>query len=223
MRIELALTEAYGERIWKAENYSDDLCGALVATILSQNTSDLNSGRAYASLKKAYPDGWESVRTSPTNEVADAIRLGGLANIKAPRIQNVLHEIYERSGSTTLEYLREWPDEEIRPFLKSFPGVGAKTAACMMMFNLGRPALAVDTHVHRVSGRLGLIGPKVSADKAHDQLETLVPDDLRYSVHVHLIEHGRTTCHARRPQCGECPVRRECDWFQAQAHAGGSE
>jgi len=219
-RVERLLTAAYGERVWRKENYSDDLAGALVATVLSQNTSDLNSGRAYASLKAAFPGGWDDVRTANITQVAEAIKSGGLANIKAPRIQAILQEIFERCGQTNLDHLRDWNDETIRSYLRSFPGVGPKTAACILMFNLGRPVLAVDTHVHRVARRLGLIGPKVSADAAHDRLQELLEDNEVYSFHVHLIEHGRRTCHAQRPACGDCPVQQECDFFHGRIVAG---
>jgi endonuclease-3 len=215
-RIEEILIEYYGPRIWSADNYISDLVGALVATILSQNTSDINSGRAYANLKAAFPGGWEDVRTAPVNEVADAIRAGGLANIKAPRIQIVLDCVHDRFGRTDLDHIRDWDDDAIRDLLRSFPGVGAKTAACVLMFNLGRAALPVDTHVHRVAGRLGLIGPKVNAEKAHEDLRALYDDHQTYSVHVHLIEHGRQICHARRPECDRCPVAIECDYFRNQ-------
>jgi endonuclease-3 len=220
-RVEALLTEAYGPRVWRAENYSDDLVGALVATVLSQNTSDLNSGRAYASLKQAFPGGWEDVRTASVSHVADAIRAGGLANVKAPRIQAILQDIYERNGQTELDHIRQWDDAAIRAYLRSFHGVGAKTAACVLMFNLGRPVLPVDTHVHRVARRLGLIGPKVTADAAHDQLQALLADDQVYSFHVHLIEHGRRTCHAQRPACAACPARRECDFYSEQLDLAG--
>ena len=219
-RIEEALTEFYGARVWNAASYDDDVLGALVATILSQNTSDLNSGRAYASLRAAFPEGWESVRTASVSEVAEAIRPGGLAQVKAPRIQAILQDVYERHGRTDLDHIRAWDDERIRAFLRSFPGVGPKTAACVLMFNLGRPVLPVDTHVHRVAGRLGMIGPKTTADGAHDELQALLESDQVYPFHVHLIEHGRRLCHARRPECPGCPLRRECDAFQNRAWAG---
>lgn len=218
-RVEIALTDAYGPRVWRAENHQDDVLGALVATVLSQNTSDLNSGRAYASLRLAFPGGWDDVRTASVTAVADAIRPGGLANIKAPRIQAILSDVFERNGRTDLDHIRVWDDAAIRDYLLSFHGVGAKTAACVLMFNLGRPALPVDTHVHRVSRRLGLIGPTVTADQAHDQLPRLLDDDQIYSFHVHLIEHGRRTCHARNPACGVCPVRAECDFYNNQVWA----
>ena len=216
-RVEDLLDAAYGKRVWQKGHYSDDVLGALVATILSQNTSDLNSGRAYASLRRAFPDGWESVRTASVTDVADAIRPGGLADMKAPRIQHILHEVYERSGHTGLDHIAAWTDAEIDEYLRSFPGVGPKTAACVLMFHLGRPVLPVDTHVHRVSQRLGLIGPKVSADSAHTELPELLAPEQVYSFHVHLIQHGRQVCHARRPECPRCPVQSECDWFQRRA------
>jgi endonuclease-3 len=217
--VEAILTDFYGPRAWKEGVYIADLVGALVATILSQNTSDVNSGRAYQSLKAAFPGGWEDVRCAPVNVVADAIRAGGLANIKAPRIQIVLDCIHDRFGRTDLDHIRGWDDDAIRDLLRSFPGVGAKTAACVLMFNLGRNALPVDTHVHRVAGRLGLIGPKVNADRAHEDLRILYDPAQLYSVHVHLIEHGRGICHARRPECGECPVSTQCDWFRNRKFA----
>lgn len=212
-RIEALLTIAYGPRVWRAENYSADLVGALVATVLSQNTSDLNSGRAYASLKQAFPGGWDDVRNASVTAVAEAIRAGGLANIKAPRIQAILSDIFERHGKTELDHIRQWDDATVRAYLRSFPGIGPKTAACILMFNLGRPVLAVDTHVHRVSRRLGLIAPTVGADAAHDRLQALLDDSQVYSFHVHLIEHGRRTCHAQKPACAVCPVQDECDFY----------
>lgn len=219
-RIEARMTASYGVRVWKSEQYAEDVLGALIATILSQNTSDLNSGRAYQSLKQAFPAGWESVRLASVTAVAAAIRPGGLADMKAPRIQHILHEVYERNGQTNLDHLAAWTDGEIGEYLRSFPGVGPKTAACVLMFHLGRDVLPVDTHVHRVSQRLGLIGPKVTPDQAHDLLPRLLEPGGVYSFHVHLIEHGRKVCHSRNPQCTSCPVQPECDYYQrAQAAA----
>ena len=159
------------------------------------------------------------MRTANVSRVADAIKSGGLANVKAPRIQAILQDIFDRNGNTGLDHIRHWDDDTIRAYLRSFPGVGPKTAACVLMFHLGRPVLAVDTHVHRVAKRLGLIGPKVGADAAHDRLQELLADDQVYSFHVHLIEHGRRTCHAQRPACGVCPVQNDCDFFQGRQWA----
>ncbi len=218
-RVEEKLDAAYGVRVWSAEHYTDDLVGALVATVLSQNTSDLNSGRAFASLKRAFPGGWDAVRTAPVTAVADAIRSGGMANMKAPRIQAILSDIYEGGGQTNLEHIRDWDDARINAYLKEFHGVGAKTAACLLMFNLGRPVLAVDTHVHRVSRRLGLIGAKATADQAHDLLPALLDGNEAYSLHVHFIEHGRRICHSQKPTCAVCPLQSDCDYFQARVFA----
>ncbi len=221
-RVEEALDSTYGVRVWRADSYSSDLVGALVATVLSQNTSDLNSGRAYQSLKAAFPGGWDDVRTVSVSAVADAIRSGGMANMKAPRIQAILQDIYDGTGRTDLGHIREWDDAKIVAYLKSFHGVGAKTAACILMFNLGRSVLAVDTHVHRVSKRLGLIPAKASADLAHDLLPELLEVGEAYSLHVHFIEHGRRVCHSQKPACAVCPLQADCDAFQAQVWAAVS-
>jgi endonuclease-3 len=222
VRVEEKLDVAYGVRVWRADAHSTDLVGALVATVLSQNTSDLNSGRAYASLKKAFPGGWDDVRTAAVTAVADAIRSGGMANMKAPRIQAILQDIYDSNGQTSLEHIRSWDDAKTLLYLRGFHGVGAKTAACLLMFNLGRSVLAVDTHVHRVSKRLGLIPAKASADAAHDLLPELLDEGQAYSVHVHFIEHGRRVCHSQKPECGICPLQMDCDFYQQQVWAGAS-
>jgi endonuclease-3 len=177
----------------------------LILTVLSQHTSDLNAGRAFEALRDAFPS-WEDVVLAKPERVADVIRSGGLANTKAPRIQQILREIRERQGRYDLSFLRRRTDEEAREYLTSLPGVGPKTAAVVMSFSLGRAAMPVDTHVHRVSGRLGLIPPKTSADKAHRLLEDLVPPELRTSLHVGLIRLGREICKAGRPRCEECPL-----------------
>jgi endonuclease III len=177
----------------------------LILTVLSQHTSDLNAGRAFGALRDAFPS-WEDVVRAKPERVADVIRSGGLANTKAPRIQQILREIRERQGRYDLSFLRRRTDEEAREYLTSLPGVGPKTAAVVMSFSLGRAAMPVDTHVHRVSGRLGLIPPKTSADKAHRLLEDLVPPELRTSLHVGLIRLGREICKAGRPRCEECPL-----------------
>ncbi|MGI4790681.1 MAG: endonuclease III domain-containing protein [Janthinobacterium lividum] len=218
-RVEAKLTETYGARVWRVENYSSDLIGGLVATVLSQNTSDLNSGRAYASLKQAFPGSWDDVRTASVTAVANAIRSGGMANMKAPRIQAILQDIFDSTGQTSLEQIRGWDDAKIVAYLRSFHGVGAKTAACILMFNLGRPVLAVDTHVHRVSKRLGLIPPKATADQAHDLLQAILDDDQVYAFHVHFIEHGRHICHSQNPGCAICPLQDDCDFYQQQVWA----
>jgi endonuclease III len=177
----------------------------LILTVQSQHTSDLNAERAFAALRGAFPT-WDDVVSAKPEHVADVIRSGGLANTKAVRIQQILREIHEREGRYDLSFLTRRSDDEIREYLMSLPGVGPKTAAVVMSFSLGRATIAVDTHVHRVSGRLGLIPPKTSADKAHRLLEDLVPPELRTSLHVGLISLGREICKAGRPRCEECPL-----------------
>jgi endonuclease-3 len=181
----------------------------LIFTVLTQHTSDLNAERAYESLRGRLPT-WGEVIEADTSTVADAIRHGGLANQKSIRIQQILVEILERLGHFELEFLVGLPLEEARLWLTSLPGVGPKTAAVVMSFSLKMPAFPVDTHIHRVSKRLGLIGPKTTADQAHPIMEEMIPEDDRYEMHVLLITHGRRVCKARIPQCATCPLAAEC-------------
>jgi len=181
----------------------------LVLTILSQNTSDVNSGRAYEALRKRYRT-WESLAGARERDVADAIHPGGLANVKAPRILDVLREIREREGRIDLSWLAGASDEEVETYLTSLPGVGPKTAACVLAFSLGRPALPVDTHVHRVATRLGLLPPGTNAAHAHRILRDLVPARFRVAMHVGMIRLGREICRAGRPSCEVCPLNDLC-------------
>jgi endonuclease-3 len=181
----------------------------LVLTLLSQHTSDHNSGRAFHRLLERFPD-WDSVIAAPTSEVEDAIRPGGLAPTKAPRLQVLVNAVRERYPDFDLHELATLPLEDARAWLRSIPGVGPKTAACVLLFALGRPALPVDTHVDRVSRRLGLVAPKASVDQAHVILEGMVPDEDMYAFHIDLIQHGRRTCHARGPVCEACPLLEHC-------------
>jgi endonuclease-3 len=214
-RVYELLIATYGEPKNEPDN---DPLGGLIGTILSQHTSDINSGRAYQQLVTQFPT-WEEVRDAPTHEVAGAIKCGGLANIKAPRIQNALLTLTEwqqsQGGTKSLsdylnEELAQRTPEEAWHYLRSIPGVGPKTAACVLMFNLGQAIMPVDTHVHRVSKRLGLIGPKVNADQAHEVFAQLTPTEWVYPLHVGLIRHGRQICHAQRPECLQCPLYGEC-------------
>jgi len=180
----------------------------LVLTVQSQHTSDLNSERAFAALRDRYPT-WDEVVRAPTTELADTIRSGGLANTKAARIQAILREIHDREGRYDLSRLRRRSDEEIREYLSSLPGVGPKTAAVVMAFAFGRETIPVDTHVHRVATRLGLV-PRTSAERAQRLLEELVPEDLKTPLHVGLIGLGREICKAGRPRCEDCPLYELC-------------
>lgn len=205
------LDAAQGEPAWQPHG---DPLGALVLTILSQHTSDRNSERAFDNLRRAFPT-WDVVREAPVGDIANAIRCGGLADSKAPRLQTVLQGIFERTGTTDLEFLRGLPTDEARVYLQSFPGVGPKTAACVLLFSLGRPVLPVDTHVFRVSHRVGLIPKRVGEARAHDALQAQLPPGRVYAFHVHLIRHGRRVCTALRPRCDACVLRARCDFGSA--------
>lgn len=204
------LKDVYGQPEWRQHLPPVD---ELVSTILSQSTSDSNRDRGFNALKERYPD-WESVMMAPVEEITDTIRPAGLANQKAPRIQAALKRIEEDRGELELDFLADIPLDEALAWLTSMNGVGRKTASIVMLFSFDRPAFPVDTHVHRVTGRLGLIGPKVTADKAHQILENMGRPDTYYSMHLNLIQHGRQICSARNPQCDNCPLSGECDYFK---------
>lgn len=178
-------------------------------TILSQNTSDVNRDRAWARLRARYPT-WEAVLRAPTARLAAAIATGGLANVKAPRIRAILREVARREGRLSLARLRRMGDGEVRGYLVSLPGIGPKTAACVLAFSLGRAALPVDTHVLRVARRLGLVDARASPERTQASLEALVPARARVEAHLNLIAHGRTTCRARRPACERCVLLDLC-------------
>lgn len=204
-----------------ATTYGEPACASrldgtseLVLTILSQHTSDRNSGAAFDRLNSRFGGDWDMVSTIPTGEVVDAIRGAGLANVKGPRIQHVLREIRARRGGFDLSFLRDLPLPEARAWLESLDGVGPKTAACVLLFSYGLPALPVDTHVHRVTRRLGLIGQKIGAAAAHTVLESLVPPERVYPFHINVIRHGRGVCKAPRPLCAACPLTSHCDYFR---------
>ncbi|MEP7357420.1 MAG: endonuclease III, partial [Anaerolineales bacterium] len=208
-RIHAALLAAYGEPTWRSEMPPLD---ELVSTILSQSTNDVNRDRAFEALRARFPT-WEAVRDAPAAQVVDAIRVAGLANQKGPRIQAVLRDITAERGALDLEFLRDLPVAEARAWLTKFKGVGPKTAAIVLLFSLGRPAFPVDTHVHRVTGRLGLRPEKMSADDSHPHFEDLLPPNTYYAAHLNLIRHGREVCHARSPECGRCVLRALCPFY----------
>jgi endonuclease-3 len=205
------LDDAYGIPPWRPHG---DGVAELVLTILSQNTSDANSGRAFVRLLERFPT-WDAVIEAPLPQLIDAIQPGGLAPTKAPRIQAALSDIRGRTGGFDLSFLRDMPLDEARAWLRSIHGVGPKTVACVLMFALGRPVMPVDTHVFRVAGRLALIPERdgkaaMTAERAHELLERTVPPELFYEFHLGLIKHGRRTCTAVRPKCPECVLRGLC-------------
>jgi endonuclease-3 len=202
------LLEAFGDPLWRNPLPPVD---ELVSTILSQNTNDINRDRAFDALKEKYP-GWEAVRDAPEDEVIETIRVAGLANQKGPRIQQVLRQITAERGSLDLSFLNEVPLEEARAWLTKFKGVGPKTAAIVLCFSLGRPAFPVDTHIYRVTGRIGLRPEQMNVEQAHAHLEELFPPETYYAAHLNIIRLGREVCAARKPKCPDCPVRALCDF-----------
>ncbi|MBI2860921.1 MAG: endonuclease III [Chloroflexi bacterium] len=187
----------------------NDPVSVLVQTILSQNTTDINSGEAFLQLRADFP-AWEDVAGADIEAIAGSIRRGGLGVIKAGRIRQALHEIARQRGRIELDFLKGLPPEAAEQWLVKLPGVGLKTARCVLLFSLEMPALPVDTHILRVSRRLGLLRPGASPDEAHRVLSGLVPPEDVYAFHMLTIEHGRNICQARRPRCQECLLRELC-------------
>jgi endonuclease III len=202
------LREAYGRPVERIHRRPID---ELVLTVLSQNTNDRNRDVAYLRLTKRFQT-WDEVRAAPVAEVEEAIRPGGLAPTKAVRIQEILRAL----GDDDLMELETEPLDEARRRLTSLPGVGRKTAACVLMFAFGRPDIPVDTHVFRVGTRLGLFRPSGSLEEAHDEMLRLIAPEDAYETHVSLIRHGRRTCTARSPRCPECPLLRMCPFGRAR-------
>lgn len=203
------LLDFYGYPQWRQPLPPID---ELASTILSQNTNDANRDRAFDALRRRFPT-WEEVRDADPSEVIATIRVAGLANQKGPRLQNVLREITRLRGNLDLEFLREIPPDEARYWLLQFKGVGPKTAAIVMQFSLGVPAFPVDTHIFRVTGRLGIRPMKMNADQAHDHLANLLPPEAYYPAHLNLIRLGREICQARKPKCPSCPLQDLCDYY----------
>lgn len=204
------LVEFYGFPDWRNPLPPLD---ELVSTILSQNTNDINRDRAFDALTARYSS-WEEVRDADEQDVIDTIRPAGLANQKGPRIQKILTQITEQKGSLDLSFLGEMQTEDARQWLLQFKGVGPKTAAIVLQFSLGKPAFPVDTHVYRVTGRIGIRPEKMSADQAHIYLEELLPEETYYPAHLNIIRLGREICHARKPACEQCPLNGMCDFYE---------
>jgi endonuclease-3 len=200
------LEREYG--LWKWQPGSKPI-DVLIGTVLSQNTSDVNSKRAFNSLLSSFGS-WEDVVAAPVEEIAQAIKLGGLSRIKAVRIKQILEQIEKEQGCISLDFLDSMNMSEAKDYLMNLPGVGPKTASCVLLFGLGKPCLPVDTHVFRVAKRLGLIDYKVSIEEAHNLLQGQIPPAKVYQFHLHLIEHGRRVCQARQPRCSECVLEAGC-------------
>jgi endonuclease-3 len=206
------LEDVYGYPTWRSHLLPVD---ELVSTILSQNTNDTNRDRAFDSLTKRY-DSWEAVRDAPAADVIEAIRTAGLSNQKGPRIQAALRYITETQGEITLDFLADMDVAEAKTWLTGINGIGPKTAAIILLFAFDKPAFPVDTHVHRVTQRLGLIGPQTSAEQAHEELEKIIPPEQFLAAHLNIIRHGREVCHARLPNCEECPLTVYCEYYQSR-------
>jgi endonuclease-3 len=208
LRVHNLLLAEYGDHPW----HPREPVATLVSAILSQNTNDVNRDRAFERLRERFAT-WEAVRDAPLEELVEAIRPAGLAPTKAPRVQEALRRISGERSDISLDFLADLPLEEAREWLLDLPGVGPKTAAIVLLFALGRPAFPVDTHVHRVARRLGLIPDAASREKAHELLEALIPPDIYYPFHLNLIAHGRAVCHARKPEHERCILRDECAFY----------
>lgn len=206
-KIDRRLLRCYGDREWSPR--FGGLLDGLVHTILSQNTSDVNSHRAFSQLKEAFPS-WEDAAAAKTGEIEEAIRSGGISRVKAERIKYVLEMVRRDCGSYSLECLGDMEAEQARNYLLDMPGVGRKTAAVLLLFQMGYPLFPVDTHVFRVGKRLGIIPPRASADRAHDIMDAAVPDDIKFRLHIDLVEHGRAVCKARKPNCPGCCLNDIC-------------
>ncbi len=187
----------------------------LIATILSQSTSNMNSHRAFASLKKHFPS-WEQARRAQPATIAEAIKSGGLANVKSVVIKAILNEIKTRCGALDLSFLQNMPTPVALDFLLSLKGVGPKTARCVLLFACEQPVFPMDTHIFRILRRLKLLPEKCSDRQAHAFIEPLIPPGQHLALHLNLIRHGRQTCHPRQPQCQRCCLLEYCPTGQQQ-------
>lgn len=209
LAIHQILIDHYGNPTWRNPLPPLD---ELVSTILSQNTNDTNRDRAYNALRARFPD-WEAVRDAPESEVIDAIRPAGLANQKGPRIQAVLRQITAEVGRLDIGFLKDLPPDQAQQWMLRFNGVGPKTAAIVLLFSLGKPAFPVDTHIYRVSGRIGLRPAKMTVEATHNHLAAIFLPDTYYAAHLNLIRLGREICQARQPRCQQCPLQKLCDYY----------
>jgi len=204
--VDALLVERYGDKQWAGPG--DPMAG-LVRTILSQNTTDVNSHQAYQRLRERFPT-WAELAAGRPQAIARAIEVGGLGQIKAGYIRDLLRKIRRQEGDYSLDALADMPVEEGMARLTGYRGVGPKTAACVLLFQLGRPVFPVDTHVNRIAGRLGWVTPESPAGKTQAALSGAVPPELCYRLHLNLVQHGRRCCRTRKPDCPSCPVAAHC-------------
>lgn len=203
------LLAEYGEPDWRPQRSGFE---QLIQTILSANTNDRNSGRAFETLRRRFNGDWDAVRTAPLSAIKDAIRVAGMYNQKAPHIVETLEILHREEGCYSLDHLQEMEPEAAQSYLQNFPGVGHKTASIVLLFSYGMGAFPVDTHVQRQSQRLGISGPRASAEKIKAIWESALPTETYFTLHVNLIRHGREVCRARTPRCGHCVLRNQCDY-----------
>lgn len=210
-KVDVLLTNAYGDKRWRKRVEPLD---KLILTILSQHTNDTNSDKAFVELKRRFPK-WEQVLQAPVSAITSAIKSAGLANQKAPRIKAILKQIAQHnSGKLALNFLAKMPVAEGLSWLRNLPGVGPKTAACVLLFGFGKPVFPVDTHIHRIAKRLGWIDAKVSEAKANELLNAVIPYEIKYRLHLNLIAHGRATCKAQNPRCDACIIKHLCAYYR---------
>jgi len=215
--VDRLLAKVYGDRKWRRHAEPID---ELIATVLSQHTNDINRDKAFEQLKRRFPS-WEQVLRAPVRKIASAIKPAGLANQKAPRIKAILQRIAEANeGDLSLEFLEEMPTDEALGWLKNLPGVGPKTAACVLLFSFGKPVFPVDTHIFRISKRLGWLDEKVNEAKANELLDQVVPNEIKYRLHLNMIAHGRQICRPQKPRCQECVIKHLCEYFRKRKEAG---
>lgn len=207
--VDRRLKHRYGD----PQKPSQDAVSQLVVTMLSQATTDVQTARSFRNLRRQFRT-WELVRDAPVSKIAKAIRASGLSRQKAPRIKRALQHITRERGRIELGFLKKMPLEEAKHWLMGIAGVGPKTASIVLLFAFGMPAFPVDTHIHRVTRRLGWVPPKASAERAHEILGALVPPRLYYRLHLNLIEHGRAICKAAKPKCEICPLPDLCQYYQ---------
>jgi endonuclease-3 len=217
-KIDRLLLRCYGDRTWEPQ--FRDLLDGLVHTILSQNTSDVNSHRAFMQLKGTFP-AWEDAAAAEMDQIEEAIRSGGISRVKAERIKALLDTLYGDCGAYSLECLKDMEPEAALGYLLDIPGVGRKTAAVLLLFQMGYPYFPVDTHILRVGKRLGIIPPGASAEKAHDIMDDIVADDIKFRLHINLIEHGRQVCKARKPKCPQCCLNGICPRVGVEEEGSG--
>lgn len=208
--IYLRLNQSFGEPIWAP---GPDAVDELILTILSANTNDINSGRAFAQLKARFGNDWEAVRLAPLDELKAAIRPAGMYHQKAPHLVAALEQIKRDQGAYTLAHLATWPVQDALAYLTRLPGVGHKTASIVLLFCFNLGAFPVDTHIQRISQRLGLASRRTSPEKIKAIWEALLPPSTFYALHLNLIRHGRQLCTARLPKCALCPLQSICDYF----------